>query len=100
LPCSGPAGSTNSNPSASITAPVSARQNQARRAMIGCGGESVSAPPASGKPSAISFAPSAARKRSAPGTVPAASTSQARVEGSRMREIMRVRLAPVIAMSP
>ena len=68
LPCSGPAGPRDPKPSASITAPVSARHSQARRAMIGCGAASVSAPPASGKPSAISCAPSAARKRSAPGT--------------------------------
>ncbi len=37
LPCSGPAGPRDPKPSASITAPVSARHSQVRRAMIGCG---------------------------------------------------------------
>ena len=91
FPCSGPAGPRNPKPMASITAPVSARHNQVRRAMIGCGAASVSAPPASGNPSAINCSPRVARKVSAPGTVLAASTSQARAEGSRMQEIMDLR---------
>ena len=98
LPCSGPAGPRDPKPRASITAPVSARHNQVRRAMIGCGAASVSAPPASGKPSAINCSPRVARKVSAPGTVLAASTSQARAEGSRMQEIMDLRPAPVIVV--
>jgi hypothetical protein len=43
-------------PSASITAPVSARHSQVRRAMIGCGTANVRAPPASDRPSASSLA--------------------------------------------
>jgi hypothetical protein len=42
--------------------------------------------------------PRVARKVSAPGTVLAASTSQARAEGSRMQEIMDLRPAPVIVV--
>ena len=40
------------NPNASITSPLSARHSQVRRAISGCGTASVSAPPASGTPSA------------------------------------------------
>jgi hypothetical protein len=52
-------------PSASITAPVSARHSQVRRVMIGCGTASVRAPPASGKPSASNRPPSSARRAAA-----------------------------------
>jgi len=52
---------------------------------------------ASGKPSAISFAPRVARKWSAPPTVLASSTSQARAEGNRMQQIMRLQPTPVTA---
>src|SRR5207248_4506047 len=85
LPCSGRGGSSDPNPSASITAPVSARHNQVRLATIGCGAVSVRAPPASGRPPTISCRPSASRKSSAPVIVLAASTSQARTEGSRIQ---------------
>src|SRR6516225_9450867 len=63
--------------SASITPPVSARHRKVRRAMIGCGTASVSAPPASGRPSASNRLPSSARKRSGPVEALASSTSQA-----------------------
>ena len=72
------------NPKASITSPLSARHSQVRRAMSGCGTASVSAPPASGRPSATRRAPSSASSRSAPGVSPAASTSQESVEESCM----------------
>src|SRR5580693_1752047 len=52
--------------------------------MIGCGTANVRAPPASGTPSTTWRAPSSASKRSAPGKAPAASTSQASVEGNCM----------------
>ena len=83
--CPGPAEPKASKPSASITTPVSARHSQVRLAIIGCGAASVRAPPASGKSSAISCAPSAARKWSALSAVLASSSSHARVLGNFMR---------------
>ena len=66
--------------------------------MIGCGAAKVSAPPASGRPSETSCAPSVVRKWSGPGTVLASSISQARAEGSRMRGIMQLPPDTVIAV--
>ena len=54
--------------------------------MIGCAAVNVRAPPASGKSSAISLAPSVARKLSAALTVQASSTSHARVRAAAWRD--------------
>src|SRR5215203_1098970 len=79
-----------------MTAPFSARHSHVRRAMIGCGTASVSAPPASGSPSATSRPPSSARNWSGLGDAPASSTSQARGAGRSMPRSCRHAPLPVI----
>src|SRR5262245_54239816 len=75
-------GTPGANPKASMTSPLSARHNQVRRATSGCGVSSVKAPPASGRPSAMRWAPSSAKNRLAPALSAAASTSQDSVDES------------------